>query len=541
MPSALTSGPFDPAQRVHERRWWTLAVLCCSLVLIGLDNTILNTALPRLVSELGASNSQLQWIVDSYTLVFAGLLLAAGSLGDRFGRRGMWQIGLAIFGIGSALSALSNSPTELIATRAVMGIGGALIMPSTLSILTNVFPAHERAKAIGIWSGFAGVGVAIGPIVGGFLLAHFWWGSTFLVNLPLVVVGLAASWALVPTSKDPSKPRQDPLGAVLSIAGLTSLVYAIIEAPEYGWSDPVVLGWFGAAGAVLLAFGLWEWRCPHPMLNIRFFQNPRFSASCISITLVLFALLGGTFLFTQYLQFVLGYTPLQAGVRMLPLAVVLTIVSLLSPRLEALLGTKVVVTAGLLIVALALALYMAFDIDSSYGPIVWRTLVMATGVGLVMAPATESIMGSLPRVKAGVGSAVNDATRQVGGALGVAVIGSAMSSVYRPRMSSLLRGTGAPAAAAEHITNSLGSALGVASRVGGEPGQLLARAAREAFVAGMQRGLLVSIGAAVAGALVAAFYLPARGGSEDGDERWAAETAADAAAIGDLQPALTKA
>jgi len=538
VPDVSTVDPFDPASRIQRRRWWTLAVLCCSLVLTGLDNTILNTALPRLVSELGATNSQLQWIVDSYTLVFAGLLLAAGSLGDRLGRRGTWQLGLVVFGLGSAMSALSTSPGQLIATRALMGVGGALIMPSTLSILTNVFPAHERARAIGIWSGVAGVGVALGPIIGGFLLAHFWWGSTFIVNLPLVVIGLAASWSLVPTSRDPARPRQDPVGALLSIVGLAGLVYAIIDAPERGWGSPEVLVWFGLAIVVLLSFALWEAHSTHPMLDIRFFRNARFSASCVSITLVLFALLGGTFLFTQYLQFVLGYTPLQAGVRMLPLAAMLTCASLISTRLAERFGTKVVVAAGLLTVALALTLYMGFEVDSSYGDLVWRIMVMATGVGLVMAPATESIMGSLPRVKAGVGSAVNDATRQVGGALGVAVIGSAMSSVYRPRMSGLLRGTGLPTDVAGHVTNSLGGALGVAAQIGGENGRLIARAAREAFVAGMRRGLVVSIVSAVAGAIVAAVYLPARPSGADVDAEWAAEVDASLAAA--LEPSLTE-
>lgn len=530
--------PFDPASRVQRRRWWTLAVLCCSLLLTGLDNTILNTALPRLVSELGATNSQLQWIVDAYTLAFAGLLLAAGSLGDRFGRRGAWQIGLAIFGLGSLLSAFATSPGRLIATRALMGVGGALIMPSTLSILTNVFPAHERARAIGIWSGVAGVGVALGPIIGGFLLAHFWWGSTFIVNVPLVVIGLGASLFLVPTSRDPSRPRQDPIGALLSIVGLTCLVYAIIDAPDSGWGNSSVLAWFGAAIVALLAFALWEMRSAHPMLEIRFFRNPRFSASCISITLVLFALLGGTFIFTQYLQFVLGYTPLQAGVRMLPLAAMLTVVSLLSPRLAERFGTKIVVATGLLTVALALALYMGFDVDTSYGDLVWRILVMAAGVGLVMAPATESIMGSLPRVKAGVGSAVNDTTRQIGAALGVAVVGSAMSSVYRPRMSRVLAGTGIPADVAGHVTNSLGGALRVAAEIGGDSGLLLARAAREAFVAGMMRGLVVSIVSAVAGAVVAAVFLPARARDEDVDAEWAA--AVEAEASGGRRRALTE-
>ncbi len=509
--------------RIHRMRWWTLAVLCFSLLITSLDATILNTAIPRLVTELGASNSELQWIIDAYILVFAGLLLTTGSLGDRYGRRGAFLTGLTIFGTGSLLSTISTSPTQLIAGRAVMGVGGAFIMPATLSIITNVFPAHERPRAIGVWAAVTGIGVALGPIIGGFLLDHFWWGSTFLVNLPVVVISGVAAVFVVPTSWDPSRPRLDPTGSVLSILGLTGLVYAIIEAPERGWGDPSVLTWFVAATVVLVAFALWERRCPHPMLDIRFFRNPRFSAASVSITLVMFALLGGTFMFTQYLQLVKGYSPLEAGVRMLPLAATMTVVGPISPRLAERFGAKIVVTAGLLTICLALGVYMSLGPASSYGDIAWRVMIMATGVGLALPPATEAIMGALPKAKAGVGSAVNDATRQVGGALGVAVIGSVLASVYRPRMAGALRGGEVPAELAEAIEGSLGGALGVADRLGGEQGRLLADLARDAFVDGMQRGLLISLIVGLAGAAVAFRYLPARGTEEaEVEAAWAA-------------------
>lgn len=521
-------------------RWWTLAVLCFSLLVISLDNTILNTAIPRLVTELGASNSELQWIVDAYVLVFAGLLLTAGSLGDRYGRRGAFLVGMGIFGAGSAFSAVGTTPTQLIAGRAVMGFGAAFIMPATLSIISTVFPAHERPKAIGVWAATTGIGVALGPIIGGFLLDHFWWGSTFLVNIPVVLIGAVATLFVVPTSLDPSKPRQDPLGSVLSVLGLTALVYAIIEAPEKGWGDPSVIAWFTAAAVLLVAFALWERRCTYPMLDLRFFQNPRFSAASASVTLVMFALLGGTFMFTQYLQFVKGYSPLEAGVRMLPLAAAMTVVGPISPRLAERFGAKVVVTAGLLTICLALAVYMGLGPASSYPDIVWRITIMATGVGLALPPATEAIMGSLPKAKAGVGSAVNDATRQVGGALGVAVIGSVMAGVYRPRMAGVLRGQDVPAGVAETIKGSLGGALGVATEVGGESGRLLGEVARQTFVDGMQRGLLVSLVAGLAGAAVAFRYLPARGrAEEDIEAAWAAshQTAETARTV---EPALTE-
>src|SRR4051794_9631525 len=274
MTSTLTT---RAQERAYERRWWILTVLCFSLLVIVLDNTILNVAIPTIVRDLDATNSQLQWMVDSYTLVFAGLLLTAGSLGDRFGRRGALQVGLVIFGIGSLLSALAGSADQLIATRAFMGIGGAFIMPATLSIITNVFPANERGRAIGVWAGTAGIGIALGPLTGGFLLEHFYWGSIFLVNLPIVAIGLVAGIFLIPTSRDPNASRLDPLGAVLSIAGLTALLYAIIEAPSDGWTDPTILASFGAALVLLGAFVWWQRTTDHPMLDVRFFKNPRFT------------------------------------------------------------------------------------------------------------------------------------------------------------------------------------------------------------------------------------------------------------------------
>ena len=325
----------------YERRWWILGVLCLSLLVIGLDNTILNVAIPTLVRDLGASNSQLQWIVDAYTLVFACLLLTAGSLSDKYGRRSALALGLVIFGFGSMASAFAGSATTLIFTRALMGVGGALIMPSTLSILTNVFPAEERGRAIGIWAGVSGLGIGIGPVVGGWLLTHFWWGSVFLVNVPVVIFALIAGRLIIPNSKDPSAPRLDPVGAVLSIVGLFALVYGIIEAPSNGWTDPMILVSFTVAAIVLASFVVWERRSDHPMLNLEFFKNPRFTAANISITLVFFALFGSLFFLTQYLQFVLGYSALQAGYRVAPIALVLIVVSPITGRLVNRVGNKV--------------------------------------------------------------------------------------------------------------------------------------------------------------------------------------------------------
>ncbi|HEX4777509.1 MAG TPA: MFS transporter [Acidimicrobiia bacterium] len=495
---------------VYDRRWWILAVLCFSLVVITLDNTILNVALPTLVRDLHANDSELQWMVDSYTLVFAGLLLSAGSLGDRFGRRGALQLGLAIFGVGSLLSALVSTPTELIATRALMGVGGAFIMPSTLSILTNVFTDEERGRAIGVWAGVAGIGIAIGPLAGGILLEHFAWGSIFLVNIPIVVVAIAAGQWIVPTSKDPRAPKLDVAGAVLSIAGLFLLLYAIIDAPSSGWTAPRVLGAFGLSAALLAAFVVWELRSRHPMLNISFFENPRFTAASASLMLVFFALFGATFLLTQYFQFVLGYSALKTGVALLPFAAAIMVVAPLSARVAERIGTKITVSAGLFVVAAGLALFSRVRVDTPYLDLLWRMLLMSGGMGLTMTPATDSIMGSLPLENAGVGSAVNDTTRQVGGALGVAVIGSLLASGYGSRVGSFLHGKPVPPAVAKQIRHQVGAALAVAHRVGGAAGDALAHHARSAFVSGLHSGVLVGAAAALLGAVITAAWLPAR-------------------------------
>jgi EmrB/QacA subfamily drug resistance transporter len=502
-------------RKTHERRWWILGVLCFSLLVIVVDNSILNVALPTLakpVSQggLNATNSQLQWMVDAYTLVFAGLLLTAGSLGDRFGRRAGLQLGLVVFGLGSLLSAMAASPAQLITTRALMGVGGAFIMPATLSLITSVFEGPERGRAIAIWAGVAGLAVAIGPLTGGFLLEHFYWGSVFLVNLPIVAFALGAGLLIMPTSKDPTAPRLDLVGASLSIAGLVSLVYGVIEAPSKGWTDSTILGALGVAAVLLVAFMLWERHSSHPMLDLNFFKSPRFTTASASISVLFFTLFGVIFLFTQYLQFVLGYTPLQAGARLLPMALTMMVVAPLSARVVERVGTKAVVATGLFLVAVSVLSLTQLEVTTGYENIFWRLMLMAVGMGLTMAPATESIMGSLPLAKAGVGSAVNDTTRQVGGALGVAIIGSVLSSSYGAKVGNAVAGQPLPRGVASEVKNSLGFALETANRLGGPAGQALAGTARSAFVDGMHRGFLVAAGVALVGAIVALVWLPAR-------------------------------
>jgi EmrB/QacA subfamily drug resistance transporter len=389
-----------------------------------------------------------------------------------------------------------------------MGVGGAFIMPSTLSILTATFPAHERGKAIGIWSGFSGLGIAIGPVTGGWLLEHHGWGSIFLVNLPIVVVALIAGRFLVPESRDESAPRLDVRGFGLSIVGLTALVWGLIEAPGRGWTSPVVLAAFTGAVAVLAAFVAWELRAPEPMLDVRLFRNPRFSASSAAISLAFFALFGMIFFLTQYLQDVLGYSAFGAGLRTMPIAAGLVLGGPLSAALAARVGAKRVVAGGLAIVAGALWLLSLADATSGYGLIAGALVALGFGMANAMAPATDAIMGSLPAAKMSVGSAVNDTTRTAGGTLGVAVLGSLLSSGYRGDMDAVTRQL--PGPARDAAQDSLAGAMAVAGRIGGATGDRLAGAAQDAFVAGMHTAAIMAGIVALGGALVALAFLPAR-------------------------------
>jgi EmrB/QacA subfamily drug resistance transporter len=495
-----------PHSTTYQRRWWALLVLCLSLVVLGMDNTILNVTLPTLARDLGATASQLQWMVDAYILVFAGLLLTMGALGDRFGRKLTLNTGLLVFAAGSAASAFAGSPQVLIASRAAMGIGAALIMPSTLSIITNIFPPKERGRAIGVWAGMAGLGIILGPVAGGWLLEHLWWGSVFLVNLPVVALAIVAGWPLLPESRDPSATPLDPIGAALSIAALVMLVYGIIQAPADGWTDPLILGAFSVAAVLAVAFLWWERRIQHPMLPIEFFGNPRFSAASGAIAMAFFALFGSVFLLTQHLQFVLGYTPLQAGVRILPVAT-LVVAAPLAARLTERVGAKLVVAAGLLVVAGALWLLSTVQLGDGYGLVAATLALLGIGMGFVMAPATESIMGSLPLAKAGVGSAMNDTTRQVGGALGVAVLGSILAAGYGAAIQPTLRD--APPPIAQAAGDSIGAAATIATQLGTH-GQGLLEAARSAFIQGMGDALQVGAGVAALAALLVLLLLPAR-------------------------------
>jgi EmrB/QacA subfamily drug resistance transporter len=495
--------------RAYPHRWWAFVALSFNLLVIGLDNTVLNVALPTLARDLGATESQLQWIVDAYTLVFAGLLLTMGSLGDRFGRRKALIAGLSIFGLGSIWAAFSGSANVLIAARAVMGIGGALIMPTTLSITMNIFEGKERGRAIGAWAGVSGLAIIIGPVFGGWLLAHYAWGVIFLINLPIIALVLLGIAFLVPESRDPDASKLDPIGALLSITGLTALLWGIIEVPVNGWNDSRIIAAFIIAAVLLLAFVIWELRSRSPMLNMKLFRNPRFSAASLAITLNTFSMFGALFILTQYLQFILGYTPLQAGTALIALIPTLLIGSILSPRIVERIGTKIPVTIGLVIVAGAFVLLSTASVSSGYGLVALMLAITGLGFGLTMAPATTSIMGALPLGRAGVGSAVNDTTRQVGGALGVAVLGSILASVYQSSLNSASIMQLLPPPVREIVRDSIGRAAFVASHIGGQAGQMLTSAVNTAFIDAMHYTVLISAGVTLCGALVALLFLPA--------------------------------
>ena len=487
--------------RDYERRWWTLGVLCVSLVLIVSANASLNVALPTLVNDLHASSSSLQWIVDAYSLVFAGLLLTAGSIGDRYGRRLALNGGLTIFGLASAFAVFSNSATALIGARAAMGVGAAFVMPSTLSVLAHVFPPDERPKAIGVWAAFAGIGVARGGVISGWLLQHFWWGSIFLINVFVVIVALVAGYFLIPRAHEKRHAALDPAGAILSILGLGALIYSIIEAPNHGWLSAPTIGGFALAIAILGSFAAWEMRAPEPMLDLRFFRNPHFTAGASAITLIFFVMFGTFFVLSQYLQLVHGYSPLGAGVRILPWALAYMLSTTRAARLVVRFGQRRVVSSGMLIVAAGLAVLSRSGIHTNYAFAALGLVITAIGMGFTTAPSTGAIMQSLPMEKAGVGSAVNDTTREVGGALGVAVFGSIVASQFHSSLGAAL--TGLPAAA----RSSLGAALQAAATVPGTRGAAVTHAAQQAYVNGLDATLVVAALVAVAASGVIAFLL----------------------------------
>jgi EmrB/QacA subfamily drug resistance transporter len=506
-----------------------LAALLLAAFLVNLDTTLVNVALPAMVRQLHATTTQLQWVVDSYNLVFAALLLTFGSLSDRFGRKGMLLAGLAVVGTASLIGGFTTDPAQLIAARSVMGLGAAMTFPATLSLIANVFTERkERARAIGLWGAIAGVAIAMGPIAGGWLLERFSWASIFIAMAPVAAAAVILAAFAVPTSKDPDAAAPDLPGLALSSATMALLVFTIIEAPTYGWTAARSLAGFAGSAVLLAAFIVRERHAAHPMLDVQLFRNMRFSAASGAVTISFFTLFGFIFLITQYFQFVRGYGPLSTGVRLLPVALSVGAGSVAGTQLAVRAGTKLIVTAGLVAMAGFYGWVAATtSATTSYGVIAVQMVLYGLGLGLTSAPATESIMGAISAAKAGVGSAVNDSTRLVGGTLGVAVIGSVYASVYGSRLTATTPAH-VPGPVASIAHQSVGAAYAAAGKIAalGHPalGQALQHASTNAFLRGLTVAALVAGGVAAAGAPLAAVFLPAQPAKPAGQ----AETAAAA-------------
>ncbi len=509
--------------RIYRMRWWTLVVVSVTVLLATIDETILNVAIPSLQRDLGASASSLQWMVNSYILVFGGLLLTMGAVGDRFGRARMLRYGLAVFALSSLGAALAQSPAQLIGARAIMGMGGAMMMPATLAVIVNVFEEKERPKAIAIWAMMAGIGVALGPLLGGALLKYFYWGSVFLVNVPIAGIAIAASLFLVPDSRDPKSRPLDIPGALLSMGAFSALILAIIEGPDWGVASPRLAIVVATAVVLGLGFVLRERQAAYPLLDFALFRLPRFTTGAAAISLAFFSTVGFIFGFTQYLQFVQGHTPLAAGIRFLPIAGGFMFGAVASEELVRRFGTTRVVAAGLVIMTATMPLILLWEVNTSYlviGPVV---AVIALGAGLVFAPAAEAVMGAVGAAKAGVGSAMNDMTQTLAGAFSIAVVGSVMYAIYAARLGDAVASL--PAEEAEVARDSIGAAVQLAASLPQEDALALTTAANSAFTDALGLAVLIAAGFSLVGVLIVARFMPARDTnvSEDDESQSARE------------------
>ena len=510
-------GDGAPAEGSADRRWIVLPVLCLSVFLVVVDNTIVNVALPTLNRTLGASITSLQWIVDAYSLAFAGLLLAGGGIGDRLGRKGTMQVGLVFFGLFSAAAAFSDSTGTLIATRALMGVAAAFVFPASLAILTSVFPdPSERQKALGIWGATSGIAVAFGPIVGGALLEHFWYGSIFLVNVPIVVVTLIAGGLLIPRLPRVRQHRFDIRGVVVSTIGVTMLVLAIIEGPQWGWASAGTLVCFAGAAVLLTAFTLLELRTDGPLLDVRVFKIPRFTGGALSISVAFFCLFGFIFLITQYFQFVKGYSTLSAGLHTLPFAIVAAVATPIAAVVALRVGTRLVVGLGLLLMGggLVVAAFNSSEDTTYFGPIIVAMVLLALGLSSITAPTAEAVMGSVSDEQRGAAAGVNNTTRELGGTLGVAVFGSIFASSYGPKIIGAFRPLPIPAGPKAEAHTSMAAALAVVAHAPRAVRPALDSIAFNAFHSGVEVACVAGAGVALLGALAAFKLLPGRGAPE---------------------------
>jgi len=494
----------------HPRRRVILLVMCLSLLVVVIDNTILNTALPTMARTLPAGTSALQWITDAYSLCLAALLIPFGALGDRFGRRRFLLGGLVLFGLASLAAAMATNADMLIFDRVLMGAGAACVMPATLSILNAVFSVPERPQAIAAWSAVAGIGIVIGPTLGGALLDHFYWGSVFLVNLPLVALAIVGVVLVVPETAEPAGRGLDVVGTIVIALSLVALVDAVIEAPSRGWTAPRTLLELGIAAVGLAVFAVWELRMEDPLIDLRVFRYRAFTASSGAITLIFFALFGSLFVLTQYLQLVHGYSPFGAGVRAVPFAIAMGVLSPISADLVRHLGERTVISSGVALMGLGLLDLSRIGVSTGYGPMAVAIVIMGAGMGLVMAPASTTIMASVPASQAGAGSAINDTIREVGGSLGVAVVGSLTASLYARHLAATLHAHHAPAGLTHAATSSVAAADAIGAQAGGGTGAALTAAAHSAFTEAMSSGMQVAGAVALLGALACFLALPRR-------------------------------
>ncbi|WP_327353784.1 DHA2 family efflux MFS transporter permease subunit [Streptomyces sp. NBC_01304] len=507
-------------QNLDPRRWWALGAMVASMLVLGFDTTILNVALPTMAEQLGATTGQQQWMADSYLVMLAALMLPAGLLGDRFGRRKMLITGLAIFLAGSVVGALAGSVEPVIAARAAMGVGAALVMPLAMAVLPSLFPAHERGKAMGIITAASALGMPLGPIIGGWLLNHFWWGSVFLINIPMVAIGVAACAFLLPETRDPASPKVDVLSTALTASGLAALTYGIIEAPTRGWGDPLVVGMLAGSVVLIAALVVRERRMVRPMLDLKLLGHRPFLLNTLAATLVMFILSGLLFLLPPYLQAVLGNDAFGTGVRLLPMMGGLVVAAKAAAPLVEKIGARIVISAGLVVLAFAALLGTRTTVDSGYGFTALWLSITGIGFGFAMMPAMTTALNTLPRDRAGSGSGLLMTVRQVGGAIGIALLGSLLASAFADRLNT----GGLPGPVADQAKESVVAAHMIAQKMGDAP---LAAAANSSYVHGMTLVLAVCGIAALVTAVLAAVLLPGR-------DR---EPAKDAAPAPDVAPA----
>jgi EmrB/QacA subfamily drug resistance transporter len=495
----------------YRQRWWTLIVISLSVLVIVIDATIVNVALPTLQRELNTTGTELQWIINAYILVFGALMLTTGALGDRIGRKPMLQAGIVLFGGASVGAAFVTSGVQLIVWRTIMGIGGAMILPATLAIITNVFPREERGRAIGVWAGLNAIGIALGPIIGGLLIEHFEWNSIFLINIPIAFAALVAGMFLIPNSRDPNPKRPDFPGTVFSAAALGGIVFGLVQGSRWGWTDPGVIGAL-AGGAILMAiFVLWERHTDHPMLEIGFFRSARFSMGVGAVSLMAFGQMGITFGLTLYMQFVNGFTALETGIRFVPFALGIFIGAGSADRIVAKLGTNRVIVTGFVLNAAMLVLASFWQADSAF----WQLGLIFFGIGFALgyiaAPATDAVMGALPEARAGIGSAMNTVCRMVAGSIGVAIIGSILNTVYTSSFKDAIETVaGLPVQVIETASDSVGAAIVVAQQLPTETGIALAEVAKTSFMDGWQVMALISCGISIIGALCTIKFMPSK-------------------------------